>query len=89
MNAASIAQAKSTLSRSLSSPTDRDVPFALREDVLQMVAPLLEIMNLLGCVTGLRMAFEISSIATNTGQSTSATAAKEKTTLGNKRRNVS
>jgi hypothetical protein len=65
------------------------VLFALREDVLQIVAPLLEIMNLLGCVTGLRMAFEISSTATKTGQSTSATAAKEKTTVGSKRRNVS
>jgi hypothetical protein len=89
MNAASIAQIKSTLSRSLSSPTDSDVLFAHREDVLQIVAPLLEIMKLFGCLTGLQMAFEISSTATNTGQSTSATAAKEKTTLGNKRRNVS
>ena len=55
--------------------------------MLQIVAPFLEITNLLGCVTGLRMALEISRAATNTGQSSSATSAKTKRALGSKRRN--
>jgi hypothetical protein len=88
IKAASIAHVRRTLRRSLSSPTDNDLLFALHEDVLQVVAPSFVIVNRLGSLTGLRMALETSSTPLNSGQSTSATAPKGKRRLCIQRRNM-
>src|SRR5215467_8471749 len=79
MNAASIPQAKSTLRRSLFSPTEGDLVTAFRDCAHQIVSPASVRMKDVGSLfagTALRIAFEISRRATKTGQRTSESAAK-------------
>ena len=71
MNAASIPQAKSTLRRSLFSPTEGDLLTAFGDSAHQIVSPLFVRTKDVGSLfagTAPRIALEISRRATNTGQ---------------------
>ena len=91
MNAASIPQAKSTLRRSLFSPTDGDLLTAFRDSANQIVSPVFVRTKGVGPLfagTALRIALEISRRATKAGQSTSKSAAKENRAVPIKGSNV-
>ena len=91
MNAASIPQAKSTLRRSLFSPTEGDLLTAFRDSAHQIVSPVFVRMKGVGSLfagTALRMALEISRRATKAGQRTSESTAKENRAVPIKRSNV-
>jgi len=78
MNAASIPQAKSTLRRSLFSPTEGDLLTAFGDSAHQIVSPLFVRTKDVGSLfagTAPRIALEISRRAAKTGQRTSEIAA--------------
>jgi len=91
MNAASIPQARSTLRRSLFSPTDGDLLTAFRDSANQIVSPVFVRTKGVGPLfagTALRIALEISRRVTKAGQSTSKSAAKENRAVPIKGSNV-